>query len=148
MAGGWTLDTLETHFTAKLNALEQISNEREARNIERFDAAKETIGVAMTAADKAIVKAEMATEKRFDSVNEFRQSLADQAAQFMPRTEYRISHDAVAEKIEGLLTRLTTVESGKEASAKTSTQFQGMIMGYVAILISMATLVVLFFRHP
>ena len=40
---------------------------------------------AMTASALAVAKAETATEKRFDAVNEFRAQLADQASSFMPR---------------------------------------------------------------
>jgi hypothetical protein len=147
MTGGWTLDTLETHLSAKLSSLEKTSDEREERNKERFTAAKETIAVAMTAADKAIVKAETATEKRFDSVNEFRQTLSDQAAQFMPRTEYRISHEALSEKVDGVVGRLTALESSKEATIKTGSQFAAWIFGVIAIAISLATLIVLIVRH-
>jgi len=35
----------------------------------------------------AVTKAEVATEKRFEGVNEFRNTLADQQRTFMPRTE-------------------------------------------------------------
>jgi hypothetical protein len=147
VAEGWTLNTLESFLSSKIAALQKLSDEREDRNKERFAAAKETIAVAMTAADKAIVKAETATEKRFDSVNEFRQTLSDQATQFMPRTEYRISHEAIAEKVEGLNGRLTAIESSKDASTKASTQYSAWILGAVAIMISLATLVVLIVRH-
>jgi hypothetical protein len=144
---GWTLDTLEAFISERLVSLEKIGNEREERNKERFAASKETIGVAMIAADKAIVKAEIATEKRFDSVNEFRASLADQAASFLPRTEYSISHKALSDKIDSVMLRITTMESAKDTSSKTEDKFSGRIYGIVAIAISLATLVVLIVRH-
>jgi hypothetical protein len=49
--------------------------------------AERAVTAALDAAGKAVDKAETAAEKRFDSVNEFRQQLADQAATFMPRSE-------------------------------------------------------------
>jgi|ERR1051326_2162380 hypothetical protein len=42
----------------------------------------EKVQLALTSAEKAITKAETATEKRFEAVNEFRQTLSDQAATF------------------------------------------------------------------
>jgi hypothetical protein len=41
------------------------------------------VSIALEAADKAILKAEAATEKRFDGVNEFRAQLAEQARSFV-----------------------------------------------------------------
>src|SRR4051812_3783882 len=41
--------------------------------------------ITTAAQTDAILKAEKATEKRFESVNEFRSQLADQAATFLPR---------------------------------------------------------------
>lgn len=43
---------------------------------------------ALQAAKEAVTKAEMATERRFESVNEFRQTLSDQAGTFISRTEF------------------------------------------------------------
>lgn len=42
---------------------------------------------ALQATKEAIQKAENANERRFDSVNEFRAQLGDQARSFMPRIE-------------------------------------------------------------
>jgi hypothetical protein len=56
----------------------------------RFDA-------AALAAEKAVQKAETATDKRFESVNEFRKTLSDQTALFVPRTEVDKRFDAVDE---------------------------------------------------
>lgn len=58
---------------------------------------------ALEAADKAIAKAESATEKRFEGVNEFRAQLADQTRTFIPRTESISRHERTAEQIEALV---------------------------------------------
>jgi len=47
---------------------------------------------------KAIEKAEMATEKRFEGVNEFRDQLRDQALTFMPRSEAEVRIIALTER--------------------------------------------------
>jgi len=48
---------------------------------------QETAKAALAASEKAIEKAERANEKRFESVNEFRATLTDQAARFITRKD-------------------------------------------------------------
>ena len=45
---------------------------------------EKAVAAALAAADRAVSKADFATEKRFDAVNEFRATLSDQAAHLMP----------------------------------------------------------------
>ena len=89
-------------LTARITALEKMLDEREDRTKERFVALDKNISTAIAAADKAVGKAESATERRFEGVNEFRQTLADQASLLMPRAEYLVQHGALAEKLESL----------------------------------------------
>lgn len=44
-----------------------------------------TAAAALASSEKAIMKAETAADKRFDSVNEFRATLTDQASRFVTR---------------------------------------------------------------
>ena len=71
---------LRDYFTLWLERLELFYNRR-------FEDLDTKTTLALTAADKAVNKAETATEKRFEGVNEFRQTLADQASRLMPREE-------------------------------------------------------------
>jgi hypothetical protein len=57
---GWTFATLYKHVT-------MLS-----------DASKEAVTAAMASAEKAVLKADQANEKRFDAVNEFRAAMKDQ----------------------------------------------------------------------
>ena len=92
---GWTTDTLKAHF--------DDLRRTDGNNLEqRFKAAEERTTLALTAADRAVIKAENATEKRFDAVNEFRATLADQASRLMPRSEVEQIVKGVNEKIEDL----------------------------------------------
>jgi hypothetical protein len=75
-----------------------------------FDAAKSAVDAALAAAKEATNKAEIAGDKRFDSVNEFRGQLADQAATLMGRNEYNISHAALSEKVDTLAARSNDLE--------------------------------------
>jgi len=87
--------SLREHLTALINEM----------NL-RFDAAisaqDKAVQIAMIASEKAVVKAEIAAEKRFESVNEFRGQLADQAATFMPRLEAEQRLLQLADKIDDL----------------------------------------------
>jgi hypothetical protein len=79
-------------------------DERDRRYDERFKATDERTNLALISSEKAVGKAELATEKRFDAVNEFRGQLKDQAATLMPRAEVDTRFNALAEKIESIKT--------------------------------------------
>jgi len=88
----------------KLLALRDLIDERDVRYEQRFKAMDEKTSLALTASEKAVAKAEIATEKRFDSVNEFRGQLKDQAATLVPRAEADSRFRGLEEKIESLKT--------------------------------------------
>jgi len=87
----WTLTTLYTHLSALLVAQ------------------KEAVAIAQAAAEKALLKAENASERRFDGVNEFRSTLSDQQRTLMPRAESEIRMKAIEDKVvlleQGLIER-------------------------------------------
>jgi hypothetical protein len=66
---GWTVETLKEHYDRV------------------FAQQEKAVEAALAAAEKAVSKAEDAAEKRFESVNEFRQTLSDQTATFLTRKE-------------------------------------------------------------
>jgi len=81
----WTVDTLKEYFDAIL--------------VEKDKA----ITAALAAADRAAAKVETATTSRFDTVNEFRQTLTDQQATFVTRLEWgtaRDDHERRLRKVE------------------------------------------------
>lgn len=114
---GWTLETLHVHLL-------KIMDERDRRYQERFVAQEQALRLALdsvnkefhehvkqvreetkaalAAADKAIVKSEEANQRRFESVNEFRAQLSDQAATFLPRQEYDRSLGGLSRRLEDL----------------------------------------------
>jgi hypothetical protein len=73
----------------------------EKRMGERFDSLLREMHAAFAGAEKAIAKAETATERRFEGVNEFRAQLSDQAARFVTRDEL----GALENKMVGLIER-------------------------------------------
>jgi hypothetical protein len=127
---GWTLDSLASALQRQIDDLRAMLDERYATQTRAVDAAflaqstamataltaaERLVQTAASATEKAIGKAELAGDKRFESVNEFRGQLRDQAATFLPRTEYLAGHSSLAEKIDAaggrVAERLGNVES-------------------------------------
>ena len=147
---GWTLDTLERFLSREIKGLRRVIAEHEKHNRERFENAKESVGNALAAADKATNKAEMASNTRFEGVNEFRKTLSDQANMLMPRAEYSAQHQSVIDKIDSLTVRVAAIEAttkGKSEGLGTLGQIALGLIAVGAMLVSLVTLIVLFFRH-
>lgn len=114
---GWTLDTLEEHLSGKITAVatnltEKIQALGERTN-ERFLLAKQAVdaavsgvekasATALSSADRAVTKAEVGAEKRFDSMNEFRAAMKDQQNTFADRAQTDFRLIAVERKQEVL----------------------------------------------
>jgi len=75
-----------------------------------FKAAEQAVAVALANAEKATGKAELAAERRFESVNEFRKALTDQTATFLPRSEYDAAHAALSDRITAAGERMAALE--------------------------------------
>jgi hypothetical protein len=91
---------LRVHLLARIDDLAATLDERR-------DAQDRAVQAALQSAKEAVTKAETASEKRFDAVNEFRQTLADQASTLMPRVEAESRIAALAEKLEDSTSRNT-----------------------------------------
>lgn len=136
---GWTIDSLHSHllqlFTRELARVDQAVELERARLEERwmtqtrateaafaaqqaamftaFTAADKAVTAAMAASEKAVDKAERASEQRFANVNEFRQTLADQATQFISRAEAEA--------------RILALDAKMVAAVESSNQQRGLI---------------------
>jgi hypothetical protein len=81
----WTVDTLKEHYDTLLSE----RKEAQQRAIDSaLLAAKELNAQALQAANERFAAFVAATDKRFESVNEFRGTLSDQATTLLPRAEY------------------------------------------------------------
>jgi hypothetical protein len=89
--------------------------------------------------DKATVKAEHAIEKRFDSVNEFRATLADQTNTFMPRAEIEARITQNYERYNELANRVTRTEG----RASGSSAAYGYLTAAVSVVIAIVTVVLI-----
>jgi hypothetical protein len=104
--GEWTIETLHEHIRVLIAASDKRYEQRFEcfeHNIElRFTEQKSATAAALAAADRAVQKAETAAEKRFESVNEFRNTLGDQQRNLMPRSEVDVLVKGLESKVEGL----------------------------------------------
>lgn len=112
--------------------LEQVRHE----NALAFTNSEKAITAAFEASNNAINKAESATEKRFESVNEFRAQLTTQAGQFVGKDEYNATQQRFDEKV-GELQRRTDKQEGKGAGY---TSLYGWAIAGLGILISVIIL--------
>lgn len=86
------LSERDTRYQGQFRALEQLVDTR-------FDAAEKLVMASLAGAEKAVTKAEAAAERRFESVNEFRNSLSDQASRLISRSEADARFNAVGDKL-------------------------------------------------
>ena len=119
----------------------------------RADAQDKAVTAALTTTQAAIMKAEAANEKRFESVNEFRSSLGDQARTLMPRAESEALHKASAERNEAaqnaLAERLNNFNLRLNSMDAAGTGKQigwASVVSVIAVITSVAGLVMILFN--
>lgn len=120
---------LETYLETRLNLLtkfvEDALTATDLRYQQRFEAT-----------EKAIAKAESATEKRFEGVNEFRNQLGDQQRTFMPRSEVEVIHRGINEKIE-TLGKTVSDRRAQGLGVKDGWGYAVGVVGFVLALLSL-----------
>lgn len=82
---------VETRFNLLTTEVDRRLEELDKRYQQRWEAT-----------EKAILKAEGASERRFEGVNEFRNTLSDQQRTLMPRSEVEVMRDSMAERVNAL----------------------------------------------
>jgi len=146
----WTLDTLKEHLTSLIDA-------NDVRYAQRFEASqaaiaaaflaqqtamttafaaqKLSVDAALEAAKTAVNKAEVAAEKRFESVNEFRATLADQQRSLMPRSEAEILIRSLTDKMEVMektLASMSGQRSGMSTAVGIAIAIGGIVIGVLS----------------
>ena len=103
----------EQRFEASQKALDLGFAGQKAAVDAAFAAQKEAINAALAAADRAVLKAELATEKRFESVNEFRGTLDNQQRTLIPRSEVAAIVKGLDEKIANLKEQFDKIQNDR-----------------------------------
>ena len=80
-------DDLKELLESRINAQREIMDERDRRYEDRYVSMEQKTGLALAASEKAVSKAEAATEKRFEGVNEMRGSLNDMTKELLTKAE-------------------------------------------------------------
>lgn len=148
----WTTGTLKIYHDDKINSAHDASLaeiKRVDANIiklnilldERSISQEKAVNAALMAAQEAVNKSDSATEKRFEGVNEFRKTLADQAALFMPRAEFMASNRNVEDKLTDLTNRFNKTEGQTKGGADNTARiyaFVGVVGTILAIIVLLA----------
>lgn len=132
----------ESRLEQHINALERLTDAKLANVSTLVHAHAERVVLALAAADKAVLKAEVATEKRFESVNEFRQTLSDQTRSFISRVEFDAVRDANGARVADLASRLDKTE-GKTVGLNAGWIY---LLGGLSVVATVVSLVILVVR--
>jgi len=154
------MDGLRMSTQQSMSELRMSLNERYETQTKALDAAfkaaEKAVETALASAEKAVAKAEIASDKRFESVNEFRQQLSDQTASFPTRNEVNTRLDSIAadvhrnaEEIRALELRLSSrldfMQGGQAGSATTRTETRlnnGQVIAAIGAVVGIAAIIV------
>ncbi len=116
----------------KENFQGQISSTRDALEA-GSKAQREALDAALASSERAIAKAEASTEKRFEAVNEFRQTLADQQKNFATNSEVYLRFTALEEKVNTAFSILNEAKGRASGSLGAQSTVIAFIVAGVAI---------------
>ncbi len=105
---------------------------------QRFENNTEATKAALASADRAVIKAEAATEKRFDNVNEFRNTLADQQRTFIPKAEAELSFRGIVDRID----KLENGQISNQSKGFGINQGIGWIIGIIGTIIGVVSFII------
>ncbi len=141
---GWTVDTLRQDLSRILDEMDRRYQQRYEAQQEGVAAAlaaqEKAVNAALIAADRAVIKAELAAEKRFESVNEFRATLSDQAANLMPRLEAESRIQTIADKLAEVTDRLNRSEgkgTGLASAGSIMVAVIGVMIGVAGVVLAL-----------
>lgn len=132
-------DDSTARLSERLDGLDRLTEAKFVTYRSLIDLQAEKVALALTASDKAITKAEAATERRFELLNEFRAQSQDWAARFATREATELADKQIRERLEQL-----SADIEKEidrVSAQTGRLMTGLLLTIVTALIGALTLV-------
>lgn len=150
----------ETRYAHEFQAQDQgvserfVANEKMVREVAILQeraltaamvAQEKAVAAALQAAERAVSKQEQSSEKRFDSVNEFRAQLSDQAATFLTRSESIQRMDTINEKISALEKRMDR-DDGKGEGLSSGWGFVLGAIGCIGGVVGIVSAIIAFTR--
>jgi hypothetical protein len=133
----------QNHSEMRIQALESLIDAKLTTLRTIIDLQAEKSVNLLASSDKAILKAEAATEKRFESVNEFRQTLSDQTKTFISKVEFEALRDTTGTRIAGLSSRLDKIE-GKAVGLNAGWIY---LLGGLSAVGTVVSVIVAIFMH-
>lgn len=100
---------LREHIGQQVQQIRAALEAAEKLEVARFDSLSRELNLITTAAAEAIAKAETATDKRLESMNELRGQLQDQATQFMSRDLAEAQFQEMRRALADLNAKLSSV---------------------------------------
>jgi hypothetical protein len=119
--------------------LESKLDAQQAAVATSFDASEKSIAAALLAAKEAVEKANVANDKRFDSVNEFRQQLADMQNTLIPRNEADARFNSFDARIVDIKSAVDKGFTGTEIRTTVGKEMWGYAVGIVGLIAVVAT---------
>lgn len=122
-------DERDRRWEEIVRRLDQAMREKDLRDQQRFDAQQKAlidalqsaalaVTAALTAANTAVGKAEVANEKRLDGVNEFRRTVEDLTKFLATKAEIEPQFAAIREKLTDLTDRFNRREGSGEGAGR------------------------------
>lgn len=163
---GWSLETSLDHVLSVIVGKHELVMTLIAANDKRYEerfqasqraldaallAQKEAMTTALVAQQEAVLKAERATEKRFESVNEFRGTLDSQQRTLIPRSEVQEIRRALDIEIVNLtkiLDELKVKESNRTFERRGVSGGWGYAVGVVGFVLAILALINAFTSRP
>lgn len=127
-------ESVDRRLSERITALNQRVDDMLAFLNQQIADVRHDGQIMLDTADKATVKAEVAIEKRFDAVNEFRAQLADQTKTFMPRAEIEARIVQNYERYNELANRVTRAEGKAQGSSAAYGYLTAAITAVIAIV--------------
>jgi hypothetical protein len=133
----------EKAILAALSAAEKLEQERIGGVKLEILSLRNELAVAAYASKEAIDIAKAANEKRLDGMNEFRQSLTDQNATYMPRIETEQRFNSLGTMVADVKDRQTS----SDAKGIGQTHFFNYLVAGFAMLASIVAVIMAFVKH-
>lgn len=134
---------LNERYATQTKALDAAFLAQQTAMRTALEAAEKAVQTALVSAEKAVGKAEVAAEKRFESVNEFRAQLNDQAATFPTRPEVEVRFASLTEKVDALAARQNisgAITQGSDATRDIQRVNIGQIINWLVLAVAVAAL--------
>jgi hypothetical protein len=122
---------------SELDSFKELMEERDKRYSQRADSQDKAVATALATSKEAILKAETATDKRLEGLNELKGMAQDQAATFARISEVNLRFDAVNKTVE----QLSDTIKQKVAATSGMKELWGYIVGAVGVLLAVAAII-------